>query len=116
MGTLAIAKNKIPDPHPPSVPSSPQEFNAHQSAVNCLKIGRKSSGVMVTGGDDKKVNLWSIGKSTPILSLAGHQSAVECVTLDVIGRATVHADGAKAARISHELKILRDLERQLPGG
>lgn len=44
-----------------------QEFVAHTSNVNCLKIGRKSSGVLVTGGEDKKVNMWAIGKPTAIL-------------------------------------------------
>ena len=43
------------------------EFAAHSGAVNCLKIGRKSSGVLVTGGDDRKVNVWAIGKPNAIL-------------------------------------------------
>lgn len=44
-----------------------EEFVAHSSSVNCLKIGRKSSRVLVTGGEDHKVNLWSIGKPNAIL-------------------------------------------------
>lgn len=44
-----------------------EEFVAHSSAVNCLKIGRKSSRVLVTGGEDFKVNLWAIGKPNAIL-------------------------------------------------
>lgn len=44
-----------------------QEFVAHTSNVNCLKIGRRSSGVLVTGGDDKKVNMWAIGKPDSIM-------------------------------------------------
>ena len=40
---------------------------AHASTVNCVRIGRRSSGVMVTGGDDKKVNMWAIGKPHAIL-------------------------------------------------
>lgn len=40
---------------------------AHSEAVNCLKIGRKSSRVLVTGGEDHKVNLWAIGKPNAIL-------------------------------------------------
>lgn len=86
-----------------------EEFVAHASNVNCLRIGRKSSGVMVTGGDDRKVNVWAVGRPGAILvsfpgackkyrlcnaawrptdpsvilqSLSGHQSAVECVTFD----------------------------------
>ena len=59
-----------------------QEFVAHGSGVNCLQIGRKSGTVMVTGGDDKKVNVWSIGKPNAIMSLSGHTSAVECACFD----------------------------------
>ena len=44
-----------------------EEFVAHTSTVNCLKIGRKSSRVLVTGGEDHKVNLWAIGKPNAIL-------------------------------------------------
>jgi katanin p80 WD40 repeat-containing subunit B1 len=59
-----------------------QEFVAHTSNVNCLKIGKKSSRVLVTGGEDHKVNMWAIGKPNAILSLSGHTSAVESVTFD----------------------------------
>ena len=44
-----------------------QEFVAHTSNVNCLQVGRKSAGVLVTGGEDKKVNVWAIGKPTAVL-------------------------------------------------
>ena len=40
---------------------------AHSSNVNCLKIGRRTSRVLVTGGEDHKVNLWAIGKPNAIL-------------------------------------------------
>ena len=42
-------------------------FAAHEKATHCLKIGSKSARIMVTGGEDKKVNLWAIGKPTSIL-------------------------------------------------
>lgn len=38
------------------------EFVAHGSTVNCLRIGRNTAGVLVTGGEDQKVNLWRIGQ------------------------------------------------------
>ena len=44
-----------------------EDFPAHNGNVNCIKIGQKSSGVLVTGGDDKKVNLWTIGAQTKAL-------------------------------------------------
>ncbi|RWW31241.1 hypothetical protein GW17_00004131 [Ensete ventricosum] len=62
-------------------------------------IGRKTSRVLVTGGDDNKVNIWAIGKPNAIMcstsdgpivvylfdhvqSLSGHMSAVESVSFD----------------------------------
>lgn len=56
-----------------------QEFMAHGANVNCLALGHKSGRVLVTGGDDKKVNLWAIGKQNCIMSLGGHTTPVECV-------------------------------------
>ena len=44
-----------------------EEFSAHGANVNCLSLGSKSGRVLVTGGDDKKVNLWAIGKPSCIM-------------------------------------------------
>ncbi|KAJ3093123.1 Katanin p80 WD40 repeat-containing subunit B1 [Quaeritorhiza haematococci] len=57
-------------------------FVAHNTTVNCLRIGPQSGRVMVTGGDDSKVNVWAIGKTSPILSLQGHASPVTCAAMD----------------------------------
>ena len=59
-----------------------QEFVAHSSDVTCLQIGRKSGQVLVTGGEDKMVNMWRLGKHTNIMSLSGHSSAIESVAFD----------------------------------
>ncbi|XP_014479533.1 PREDICTED: katanin p80 WD40 repeat-containing subunit B1 isoform X3 [Dinoponera quadriceps] len=56
-----------------------QEFVAHTPNVNCLALGHKSGRVLVTGGDDKKVNLWAVGKQNCIMSLSGHTTPIECV-------------------------------------
>ncbi|KAJ8683410.1 hypothetical protein QAD02_019202, partial [Eretmocerus hayati] len=56
-----------------------QDFTAHSSNVNCLSLGHKSGRVLVTGGDDKKVNLWAVGKQNCIMSLSGHTTPIECV-------------------------------------
>ncbi|XP_013387061.1 katanin p80 WD40 repeat-containing subunit B1 isoform X1 [Lingula anatina] len=56
-----------------------EEFVAHGSNVNCLALGHKSGRVMVTGGEDKKVNMWAVGKPNCIMSLSGHTSAIEAV-------------------------------------
>jgi katanin p80 WD40 repeat-containing subunit B1 len=111
---------RVPRPHHPPDPSVPfpalspppsQEFAAHTSAVNCLKIGRKSSGVMVTGGEDKRVNLFSIGKPQAILSLAGHQSAVECVTFDQAEEVVVAGAAGGTLKLwdLEEAKVVRTL-------
>jgi len=44
-----------------------EEFPAHVGNVNCLALGHKSVRVMVTGGEDRKVNMWAIGKPNCIL-------------------------------------------------
>ncbi|XP_039130994.1 katanin p80 WD40 repeat-containing subunit B1 homolog KTN80.1-like isoform X2 [Dioscorea cayenensis subsp. rotundata] len=59
-----------------------QEFVAHTSGVNCLSIGKKSCRVFITGGEDRKVNLWAFGKPTPLLSLSGSTSPIESVSFD----------------------------------
>ncbi|XP_006653028.2 katanin p80 WD40 repeat-containing subunit B1 homolog KTN80.4-like [Oryza brachyantha] len=88
-----------------------QEFVAHSSNVNCLKIGRKTSRVLVTGGEDHKVNLWAIGKPNSILSLSGHTSAVESVNFD--STEVFVAAGAASGTIKlwdlEEAKIVRTL-------
>ncbi|XVE66427.1 hypothetical protein DITRI_Ditri08aG0079500 [Diplodiscus trichospermus] len=88
-----------------------QEFVAHSSSVNCLKIGRKSSRVLVTGGEDHKVNLWAIGKPNAILSLSGHTSGVDSVSFD--SSEVLVAAGAASGTIKlwdlEEAKIVRTL-------
>lgn len=57
---------------------------AHNANVNCLALGHKSGRVMVTGGDDKKVNLWAIGKQSCFMSLSGHMTSIECVQFNYV--------------------------------
>ncbi|KFK43409.1 hypothetical protein AALP_AA1G122100 [Arabis alpina] len=59
-----------------------QEFLAHSGNVNCLSIGKKTSRLLLTGGDDYKVNLWAIGKPTSLMSLCGHTSPVDSVAFN----------------------------------
>lgn len=58
---------------------SAEDFVAHDASVNCLALGHKSGRVLVTGGDDKKVNLWAVGKQSCFMSLGGHTTPITCV-------------------------------------
>eukprot|EP00948_MAST-09A_sp_MAST-9A-sp1_P000551 g551.t1 len=59
-----------------------REFVAHTKFVSCLHIGRRSKRVLVTGGEDNRVNIWRIGKPGNILSLQALQSSVRSVKFD----------------------------------
>lgn len=88
-----------------------QEFEAHSAGVNCLNIGKKACRLLVTGGEDHRVNLWSIGKPSPLMSLCGHTSPVECVVFDsteilVLGGAST---GAIKLWDLEEAKMVRTL-------
>ncbi|XP_041375540.1 katanin p80 WD40 repeat-containing subunit B1-like isoform X2 [Gigantopelta aegis] len=81
-----------------------QEFVAHGADVHCLAMGHKSGRVMVTGGEDRKVNLWAAGKPHCIMSLTGHTMTVEAVRFG-------HAeDMVVAGSLSGALKVW-DLEQ-----
>ncbi|CAH8584896.1 unnamed protein product [Schistosoma turkestanicum] len=55
-----------------------QECIAHSpGAVTAANLGRKSGRVMATGGEDRRLKLWAVGKPTCILSLTGHTSSIE---------------------------------------
>ena len=49
------------------ISSFAEEFVAHGANVNCLAMGHKTGRVMVTGGEDRKVNLWTAGKPNCIM-------------------------------------------------
>lgn len=88
-----------------------QEFVAHSANVNCIKIGKKTFRHFITGGDDERVNLWSIGKPTSVVSLCGHTSPVESVAFD--SAEVLVAAGASSGAIKlwdlEETKLVRSL-------
>ncbi|KAK9085147.1 hypothetical protein Sjap_025558 [Stephania japonica] len=88
-----------------------QEFVAHAASVSCLTIGRKSRRLVLTGGEDHRVNLWAVGKPTSLLSLSGHTSSVESVTFD--SAEVLVISGASTGTIKlwdlEEAKLIRTL-------
>jgi WD40 repeat protein len=59
-------------------------FVAHGAGVSCLQVGPRSAGVLVTGGMDKLVNVWRLGKPSPLMTLAGHSTPVTSVAFDLL--------------------------------
>uniref|UniRef100_A0A804QQK3 Katanin p80 WD40 repeat-containing subunit B1 homolog n=1 Tax=Zea mays TaxID=4577 RepID=A0A804QQK3_MAIZE len=84
-----------------------EEFVAHTLNVNCAKFGRRASRILITGGEDLKVNLWAIGKPGALLSLSGFISPVESVRPDS-SEVTIGA-GAASGTIKNieEAKVVR---------
>ncbi len=58
------------------------EFVAHASNINCLVLSPSNGQLLATGGDDRKINLWSPGKPNNILSISGITSPVQCVAFN----------------------------------
>lgn len=42
-----------------------QRVQAHEGAINAMCIGKNTGLVFATGGEDRLLNLWSVGKDTP---------------------------------------------------
>ncbi|KAL8622125.1 hypothetical protein ACOMHN_056610 [Nucella lapillus] len=88
-----------------------QEFAAHGADVNCAGLGHKSGRVMVTGGEDRKVNLWSVGKAHCIMSLSGHTTTIEAVRFGHAEEMVVAGSQSGALKVwdLEQAKILRTL-------
>ncbi|EDV99881.1 GH12154 [Drosophila grimshawi] len=54
------------------------EIKAHDGKVTSLDLG-ETGRVLVTGGEDRNVNLWAIGQSECFMSLTGHNRSIDCV-------------------------------------
>lgn len=74
-------------------------MQAHNANVNCVALGHKSGRVMVTGGDDKKVNLWAIGKQSCFMSLSGHTTPIECVQFNQLEELVCAGSRAGAIKV-----------------
>lgn len=56
----------------------PDEIQAHSQKVTSLDLG-ETGRVLVTGGQDRNVNLWALGNEKCFMSLSGHNGQVDCV-------------------------------------
>eukprot|EP00127_Corallochytrium_limacisporum_P007060 Clim_evm20s241 gene=Clim_evmTU20s241 len=90
-----------------------QEFMAHTEPVNCMTLGPKSGKIMATGGEDKKVKIWTLNKPEPLLSLTGHSNPVVCVAFDTAEELTLAGSWSGTLRL-WELETSKVL-RTLPG-
>lgn len=59
------------------------EFVAHGSNVNAVAITPYKGRMLATGGEDRKIAIWAIGKTQPILRIEGHTSPVESVAFSI---------------------------------
>ncbi|KAK6178568.1 hypothetical protein SNE40_013329 [Patella caerulea] len=94
-----------------------QEFVAHGANVQCLGLGHKSSRVMVTGGEDRKVNLWAVGKPHCIMTLTGHTTTVEAVRFGNAEEMVVAGSQSGALKVwdLEQAKIMRTLTGHTAG-
>ncbi|XP_027713758.1 katanin p80 WD40 repeat-containing subunit B1 isoform X1 [Vombatus ursinus] len=88
-----------------------QEIVAHASNVSSLVLGKGSGRLLATGGDDCRVNLWSVNKPNCIMSLTGHTSPVESVRLNNPEELIVAGSQSGSIRVwdLEAAKILRTL-------
>ncbi|XP_069595698.1 katanin p80 WD40 repeat-containing subunit B1 isoform X1 [Ranitomeya imitator] len=88
-----------------------QEIVAHASTVSTLALGKSSGRLLATGGDDCRVNLWSVNKPNCIMSLTGHTSPVESVRFSISEKLIVAGSQSGSLRVwnMEEAKIQRTL-------
>ncbi|KAM3919793.1 katanin p80 WD40 repeat-containing subunit B1 [Leptodactylus fuscus] len=88
-----------------------QEIVAHASNVAALALGKSSGRLLATGGEDCRVNLWSVNKPNCIMSLTGHTSPVESVRFSTSEKLIVAGSQSGSLRVwnMEEAKIQRTL-------
>ncbi|KFW06819.1 Katanin p80 WD40 repeat-containing subunit B1, partial [Eurypyga helias] len=59
-----------------------EEITAHSSNVSSLVLGKSSGRLLATGGDDCRVNIWSVNKTNCIMSLTGHTTPIESLQIN----------------------------------
>ncbi|XP_037401222.1 katanin p80 WD40 repeat-containing subunit B1 isoform X2 [Pygocentrus nattereri] len=88
-----------------------QDMVAHSSKVSSLVLGKSSSRLLATGGEDCRVNIWAVNKPNCIMSLTGHTSPVVCVQFSSSEEQVVAGSESGSLRVwdLEAAKILRTL-------
>ncbi|XP_072516093.1 katanin p80 WD40 repeat-containing subunit B1 isoform X2 [Salminus brasiliensis] len=88
-----------------------QDMVAHSGNVSSLVLGKSSSRLLATGGEDCRVNIWAVNKPNCIMSLTGHTSPVECVQFSSSEEHVVAGSESGSLRVwdLEAAKILRTL-------
>lgn len=88
-----------------------QEITAHSSNVSSLVLGKSSGRLLATGGDDCRVNIWSVKKPNCIMSLTGHTTPIESLQINMNEKLIVAGSQSGSIRVwdLEAAKILRTL-------
>uniref|UniRef100_A0A8C0EL95 Katanin p80 WD40 repeat-containing subunit B1 n=1 Tax=Bubo bubo TaxID=30461 RepID=A0A8C0EL95_BUBBB len=86
-------------------------ITAHSSNVSSLVLGRSSGRLLATGGDDCRVNVWSVNKPNCIMSLTGHTTPIESLQINTNEELIVAGSQSGSIRVwdLEAAKILRTL-------
>ncbi|CAM9243857.1 unnamed protein product, partial [Chrysoparadoxa australica] len=80
------------------------EYVAHSTLVNCVVIGPRSGAVLATGGEDKRVNVWKVGRASNIWSLTGNSSPIEALAFDPMEELLVSGSSGGAVKL-YDLQV-----------
>uniref|UniRef100_A0A669R5E2 Katanin p80 WD40 repeat-containing subunit B1 n=1 Tax=Phasianus colchicus TaxID=9054 RepID=A0A669R5E2_PHACC len=91
--------------------ATPKEIVAHSSNVSSLVLGKKSGRLLATGGDDCRVNVWSVNKPNCVMSLSGHTTPIESLQISAKEELIVAGSQSGSIRVwdLEAAKILRTL-------
>uniref|UniRef100_A0A8C3Y696 Katanin p80 WD40 repeat-containing subunit B1 n=1 Tax=Catharus ustulatus TaxID=91951 RepID=A0A8C3Y696_CATUS len=84
---------------------------AHSSNVSSVVLGKGSGRMLATGGDDCRVNIWSVSKPNCIMSLTGHTSPIESLQVNPNEKLIVAGSRSGSIRVwdLEAAKVLRSL-------
>ncbi|XP_030914338.1 katanin p80 WD40 repeat-containing subunit B1 isoform X2 [Geospiza fortis] len=84
---------------------------AHSSNVSSVVLGKGSGRMLATGGDDCRVNIWSVSKPNCIMSLTGHTTPIESLQVNPNEKLIVAGSRSGSIRVwdLEAAKVLRTL-------